>query len=85
VRMLVNLKTFISERGVWVSTVAWDQPIGYDRCSETMVFRGDEKGITDNRILYFESHGYTAEESILKERHERIVESIKKGMIQLGG
>lgn len=82
-RMLVNIKTYIPEKGVWVSTVAWDVPIGVDRCAETMVFRGDEKGITDYSDLYFESHGWETDERVLRKEHERIVEAIKRGEIDL--
>jgi len=82
-RMLVNIKTYIPERKVWVSTVAWDIPIGADRCAETMVFRGDEEGITDWSELYFESHGWETDENVLRKEHERIVEAIRSGKIEL--
>ena len=82
--MVVDLKTFIPEKGVWVSTVAHDMPIGIDRCAETMVFRGDKDGITDwYDELYFESHGYTTDREVLRKAHERIVDEIKRGIIQI--
>ena len=80
---LVDIKTYIPERGVWVSTVAFDTEIGYGRCAETMVFKGDEKGITDYAELYFESHGYCTNEETLRKEHERIVEGIRKEEIRL--
>ncbi len=82
-RRLVVIKTYIPEKKVWVSTVAWDIPIGADRCAETMVFRGDEKGITDFNELYFESHGCETDEKALRKKHERIVEAIRTGKIKL--
>jgi len=36
---LVCYQTWIEHKGVWVSTVAWDIPIGVGRCAETGVFR----------------------------------------------
>mgnify|MGYP000008669223 CR=1 FL=1 len=82
-KMIVNLKTFIPEEGVWVSTVAWDMPIGLHRCAESMVFSGNQEEITSWEELYFESHGYCTDEEILREEHERIVKGIKEGKIQL--
>ena len=82
-RALVDLKTYIPEKRVWVSTVAYDEEIGFGRCAETMVFKGDEGGITDWGELYFESHGYTTDEEELKKRHEEIVRKIRGGEIEL--
>jgi len=82
-KMLVNIKTFIPERKVWVSTVAWDIPIGMDRCAETMVFRGNKDEITDYSELYFMPHGYCTDEEKLRKEHERIVKGIKRGEIEL--
>ena len=53
-KRLVDLKTFLPEKKVWVSTVAYDEEIGFNRCAETIVFKGDETGITDWDELYFE-------------------------------
>ena len=82
-RCLVDLKTYIPEKGVWVSTVAYDREIGWDRKAETMVFRGDENGITSTAELYFESHGHTTDPAALKREHERIVERIRSGEIEI--
>jgi len=80
---LVDYKTYIPEKKVWVSTVAYDIPIGDDRCAETMVFRGNEKGITDWEELYFESHGMETDPEILRKKHEEIVRKIKTGVIKV--
>jgi len=80
---LVDLKTYIPEKKVWVSTIAYDEEIGFNRCAETMVFKGDENGITDWSELYFESHGYTTDEEELKKRHKEIVRVIREGEIEL--
>ena len=80
---LVDLKTYIPEKKVWVSTVACDEEIGFNRCAETMVFKGDESGITDWSELYFESHGYVTDEEKLRKRHEEIVRKIREGGIEL--
>ena len=45
---------------------------------ETMVFKGEE-----HSIVYFESHGYELNPKILMKEHERIVDAIKKGEINL--
>jgi len=82
-RRLVDLKTYIPEKKVWVSTVACDEEIGFNRCAETMVFKGDENGITDWSELFFESHEYTTDEEELKKRHEEIVRKIRDGEIEL--
>ena len=82
-KRIVDIKTYIPELGVWVSTVAFDGLIGLDRVSETMVFRGNEKGITDYGELYFEPHGYTTDKEKLERRHKEIVEAIKSGEIKL--
>jgi len=82
-RRLVDLKTYIPEKKVWVSTVACDEEIGFNRCAETMVFKGDENGITDWGELFFESHEYTTDEEELKKRHEEIVRKIRDGEIEL--
>ena len=63
---LVDLKTYIPERRVWISTVACDEEVGFNRCAETMVFKGDENGITDWSELSLESHGYTTDEEELR-------------------
>ena len=80
---LVDLKTYIPEKKVWASTVACDEEIGFNRCAETMVFKGDESGITDWSELYFERHGCITDEEELKERHEEIVRKIREGEIEL--
>ena len=80
---LVDLKTYIPEKKVWVSTIAYDKEIGFDRCAETMVFKGDENGITDWSELFFESHGYITDEEELKRKHEEIVRGIREGEIVL--
>ena len=80
---LVDLKTYIPEKKVWVSTVACDEEIGFNRCAETMVFKGDENGITDWSELYFESHRYVTDEEELRKRHEEIVRKIREGGIEL--
>jgi len=80
---LVDLKTYIPERRFWVSTVACDEEIGFNRCAETMVFKGDESGIADWSELYFESHGHTTDEEELKKRHEEVVRKIREGEIEL--
>jgi len=81
--MLVQIKTFIPEQNVWVSTVAYTQEIGLNRTSETMVFKGNAEGITDYSELYFESHSYIQDKALLKRLHEQIVSKIKLGEIQL--
>ena len=80
---LVDLKTYISEKKVWVSTIACDEEIGFNRCAETMVFKGDENGITDWSELFFESHGRITDGEELKKRHEEIVRMIREGEIEL--
>ena len=81
-KRLVDLKTYIPEKRVWVSTVAYDKEISINRCAETIVLKGNEKGITD-RMLYYESHGHTTDEKELKKRHEEIVRKIREGEIEL--
>ena len=80
---VVDFKTYIPELKVWVSTIAYDRPIGIDRCSETMVFKGDENGITDWSELYFESHRWLLDKKVLKGLHDEVVEKIKSGDIRL--
>ena len=80
---IVDLKTFVKEKGVWVSTVAHKIEIGMGRTSETMVFKGNEKEITNWLEVYFESHGYETREALLKKEHERIVNGIREGTINL--
>jgi len=82
-KRLVDLKTYIPEKRVWVSTVAYDKEISINRCAETMVFKGDENGITDWSELYYEDHGRTTDEKELKRRHEEIVRKIREGEIEL--
>jgi len=82
-KCLVDYKTYIPEKKVWVSTIAYNTLIGFDRVSETMVFRGDEEGITDYTPLYFESHGMETDPEVLKKKHEEIVRKIKSGEIKL--
>jgi len=82
---IVDLKTYIEEKGVWVSTVAHDMEIGLNRCAETMVFRGDSESIKDWTEVYFESHGYETNEEVLRSLHEEIVRKIKSGEIELIG
>ena len=79
----MDLKTFLPEKKVWVSTVAYDEEIGFNGCAETIVFKGDETGITDWDELYFESHGYTTDEKELRKRHEEIVAAIRSGAISI--
>jgi len=83
VEPLVKYQTYIPEKKVWVSTVAYPFPIGVDRCAETMVFRGNESGITDWDDLYFESHGYETDPEVLKKKHDDIVRRIRSGEIKL--
>ncbi|MCS7387213.1 MAG: hypothetical protein NDF55_10890 [archaeon GB-1867-005] len=66
-----------------MSTVAWDVEIGFGRCAETMVFKGNEQGITDWKELYFESHGHCTDYNELKKRHDEIVQKIREGKILL--
>mgnify|MGYP007013801660 CR=1 FL=1 len=82
-KRLVDLKTYIPEKRVWVSTVAYDKEIGFNRCAETMVFKGDKDGITDWSELYYEDHGHTTDEKELRKRHEEIVRKIREGEIEL--
>ena len=82
-KCIVDLKTFIPEKNVWVSTVAWDIEIGVGRKAESMIFKGNKDGITDWEGLYFESHGYTTNKEVLEKLHRKIVESVKKGEIKL--
>jgi len=83
-KRLVDLKTYLPEKGSLVSIVACDMEIGFNRCAGTMVFKGDENGITDWDELYFESHGYTSDEKERRrERHEEIVEAIRSGAISI--
>jgi len=81
---LVDYKTYIPEKGVWISTVAWNAPINLEGNAETMVFRGDEEGITDWCELYYEPHGWTFDRELLRKKHEEIVEKIRSGEIKLG-
>ena len=85
-RKIADFKTYIPEKGVWVSTVAWNMRIGLTRNSETMVFPGNERGITDyGTVIYSKSHGFIEDtgEYIkwLKKKHNEIVEKIKSGEI----
>jgi len=81
--MIFDKKTYIPEKGVWVSTVAWNYNIGLDRSSETMVFKGDEEGIEDYTDFYMESHGHTYSKDTLTRAHKRIVAGIEDGTIEL--
>ena len=65
--------TFIPAQAVWVSTVAYDHHIGIQRSAETMVFRGNESGITNFEDIDYESLGYTDDENALQEAHERML------------
>ena len=80
---LVDLKTYIPELGVVVSTVAWSGEIGYRRSAETMVFKGNIEEIVDWNELYMESHGYCTDVCELCREHCRIVKEIKSGKIKL--
>ena len=78
----INLKTYIPNRKLWVSTVAYNMIIGAGRTSETMAFSGSEKGIEDYEELYFESHGSEGNEKTLKKEHRRIVKLLtEKGVL----
>lgn len=46
-KKIFDLKTYIPEKKVWVSTIAFNIPINSAGNSETAVFPGDEKNITD--------------------------------------
>lgn len=81
----VSFKTYIPEKGVWVSTAGLCFPIGFDRLAETAVFKGDENGITDWNELHLVPHGYTIDEEFLKREHDRIVREIKAGKLKLKG
>jgi len=82
-RCLVDLKTYIPKLRVWVSTVAYDTPIGADgRPAETMVFKGNSEKITSYEELYFEPH-FTTNPEELKKIHESIVQQLKTGEIKL--
>ena len=70
-------KTYLPEKGLWVSTVAHDMAIGAGRSSETMVFKGDKDGVQDYGEQYFEGHGFIQDEKTLDGFHERIVEKMR--------
>lgn len=80
---LVDFKTYIPEKSVWVSTVAYDEEIAPDSYAETMVFKGNRDGITDWSELYYKSHGYIIDREELRRRHEEIVWAIRNGAIKL--
>ena len=82
-KQLVDLKTYIPEKKVWVSTVAYNREISLNTCAETIVVKGNESGITDWDALYYESHGRITDEEELKKRHEEIVKKIREGEIEL--
>lgn len=81
-QLLVHHKTFIPEKGLWVSTVSYDYEIGLDRCAETMVFKGNKDEITDYEDLHFESHGHETDKDVLKKEHDRIVEYVKTNELE---
>jgi len=80
---LVDIKTFIPELQVWVSTIARNEPLWIGCYAETMVFKGNEHGITDWHELYFENHGDTTDRATLEKEHNRIVNEIKSGAIKI--
>ena len=77
--LVVDFKTYIPEKRVWVSTVAHDMKIGWNRASETLVFPGDETGIKEWNEIYAKSHSYIMDRSTLQKIHSRIVEEIRCG------
>ena len=81
-KQLVYLRNYVPEKGVWVVTAAYNREISPNTCAETIVLKGNEKGITD-RMLYYESHGHTTDEEELRKRHEEIVRKIREGEIEL--
>lgn len=82
--LLYDRKTHIPEKGVVVSTVGWDEEIGWKRTAETMVFPADKDGnIVSWSEVYFESHGMYPSQAELDAAHERIVQGIRDGSIQL--
>lgn len=82
-KKIFDLKTYIPEKRVWVLTVAFNIPINPAGNTETAVFPGNEKGITDWGDLYMEYHGFVKKKEILKKKHQEIVEKIKKGEIEI--
>ena len=82
-KQLVYLRNYVPEKGVWVVTVAYNREIGPNTCAETIVLKGNENGITDQNMLYYESHGRTTDEKELRKRHEEIVRKIREGEIKL--
>lgn len=77
-------QTFIKERGVVVSTVGYEDMIGYNRTAETVVFPADGLGnIIRCKELYMEPHGIHPTREELDQAHERIVCLIKEGKIEL--
>jgi len=80
---LVQYKTYIPEKKVWVSTIAWNKLIGKDWKSETSIFQGDENGVTDWTPLYLEPHGLCTDKEILKEKHKEVIRKLLKDEIVL--
>ena len=82
-KQLVYLRNYVPEKEVWVVTVAYNREICPNTCAETVVLKGNENGITDQNMLYYESHGHTTDEKELRKRHEEIVRKIREGEIEL--
>jgi len=74
---LYRKKTKVSDYKV--STVQFDRDIGLDRDAETMIFNNSGSGLE----VYMESHGHRATKEKLDKEHERIVEALKKGELEL--
>ena len=72
--MLTRLKTYVPQKKLWVLTVAYDTIIGVNRTAETMVYRGNEREITNYDELDFEDLGCFPPEEYLKERHQLMVQ-----------
>lgn len=84
-------KTFLPDKGVLVSTVAYDFPIGADgRNAETMVFPARSAANTVEGwevVSWLEmamrSHGFVTDPRVLAEEHERMVRDVREGRVEL--
>ena len=76
--ILWQMQTYIPSKKLWVSTVNHNQTIGLNRTAETMVFEGDENGVTDWGERDFEDLGMNPSKDELEIAHKCMVEKWSK-------
>lgn len=74
-KQIYNRKTKVGK--CEVSTVQYDESIGWQRDAETMIF--DEEG----RDVYMEGHGYDLNKEGLDREHKRIVQALRDKKLTL--